>query len=96
MAADRIQALNDLLVRAEQAHGAFEATELNGVYDTEWAPWYAAWAVEHGIGALVGREVGADELAELLTGSQEAFEATVPRPTESWAAFTARRLAEAL
>ena len=96
MAADRTQAIEDLLHRAQEAHGAFEATELNGVYDTEWAPWYAAWAVEHGIGALLGRDIHVDELAQLLSSSQAAFEATVPRPTEPWAAFTARRLGEAL
>jgi hypothetical protein len=96
MAADRIQAINDLLVQTQEAHAAFESTELNGVYDTEWPSWYATYAVDHGFGALVGRDVTVDELAGLLTSGQAAFEATVPRPSESWAAFTARRLAEAL
>jgi hypothetical protein len=96
MAADRTQAINELLVRAEDAHSAFEATELNGVYDTEWAPWYAEWAVEHGIGALVGHDVSADELAQFLANTNADFERTVPRDTEPWAAYTARRIAEEL
>ena len=41
--------------QAEMAHGRYEATELNGVYDQHWPRWYAAYAVEHGIGALVDR-----------------------------------------
>ena len=96
MTTDRIQAINELLVQTEEAHGAFEATELNGVYDTEWAPWYATYAVEHGIGALVGREVTADELAQFLASSNADFERTVPRDTEPWAGYTARRIAEEL
>ena len=96
MAANRNQAINDLLVQAEDAHSAFEATELNGVYDTEWAPWYAAWAVEHGIGALVERDISADELARFLASSNADFERTVPRHTEPWAAYTARRIADEL
>ena len=96
MTAERIRAINDLLMQAEDAHSAFEATELNGVYDTEWAPWYAAWAVEHGIGALVGHDVTAGELALFLASSNADFERTVPRHTESWAGYTARRIAEEL
>jgi len=96
MATDRIQAIDALLVRAEEAHGVFEATELNGVYDTEWPPWYAAWAVEHGIGALIGRDVSADELAQFLVTTNADFERTVPGHTEPWAGYTARRIAEEL
>ena len=31
-----------LLTEAAAAHGAFEAEELDGVYDEEWPAWYAA------------------------------------------------------
>jgi len=96
MSVERTQALNELLAQVEDAHSAFEATELNGVYDTEWAPWYAAWAVENGIGALIGHEVGAEELAQFLASTNADFERTVPRHTEPWAAYTARRIAEEL
>ena len=96
MAADRIQSIEALLVRAEEAHSQFEATELNGVYDTEWPPWYAAWAVENGIGALVGRDITVDALGQFLASSNADFERTVPRRTEPWAAYIARRIAEDL
>ena len=93
MQADRIEALAALLVRAEEAHGVFEATELNGVYDQEWAQWYAGFAVEHGIGALLGRDVPTDELAQFLTSSFADFQRIDPEPSEPWAAYTARRIA---
>jgi hypothetical protein len=93
MEADRIEALNALLARAAEAHGTFEATELNGVYDQEWARWYAGYAVEHGIGALLGHHVTTDQLAEFLASSYADFERMDPKPSEPWAAYTARRIA---
>jgi hypothetical protein len=92
MADDRTEAVNALLVKAEAAHGAFEASELNGVYDQEWARWYAAYAMEHGIGALVGHELTPDQLAQLLADSYLEFERADPKPTDAWAAYTARRI----
>jgi hypothetical protein len=95
-AADRIQALITLLTETGQAHGRFEETELNGVYDQQWPQWYAAYAVEHGIGALVGRAVSADELTRFLASSNAEFERIEPKPSEPWAAYTARRIAAEL
>ena len=92
MAADRIAAVNALLVQTMEAHGTFEETELNGVYDQEWPRWYAAYAVEHGIGALVGHAVTADRLAQFLASSNVDFEQAERRLIEPWAAYTARRI----
>ena len=93
MNTDRTAALEALLVETESAHGAYEETELNGVYDTEWPRWYAAYAVEHGIDAVIGRTVTSDELAEFLVGSWERRQAAGAPATESWAASTAREIA---
>jgi hypothetical protein len=90
---DRVGSLDTLLVQTGRAHGVFEETELKGVYDKEWPRWYAAYAVEHGIGALVGHPVTVDDLAAFLASSNAEFEHIEPRPTESWAAYTARRIA---
>ena len=89
---DRTEAVSALLSKTEQAHGTFETTELNGVYDKEWPRWYAVYAVEHGIGALVGRLVTIDRLAEFLASSFVEFQQTEPKPAEGWAAYTARRI----
>ncbi len=37
--------LTRLLREAEAAHGKYEAEELGGVRDEEWAPWYAEFIV---------------------------------------------------
>ena len=89
---DRTEAINALLAQTEQAHGTFETTELNGVYDQEWPRWYAAYAVEHGLGGLVGHSVTTDQLAQFLASSYVEFQQTDPRPSEPWAAYTARRI----
>ena len=93
---ERVGSLDALLVETGQAHGVFEETELKGVYDQEWARWYAAYAVEHGLGALIGRPVAVDDLAAFLAKSNAEFEHIEPKPTESWAAYTARRIAAEL
>jgi hypothetical protein len=96
MTTDQMAALETLLGETEAAHGAYETTELNGVYDQEWPHWYAAYAVEHGIGEIVGRDVGTDELEGLLTAGWAELQQADPRPAEPWTTSLARRLAEQL
>jgi hypothetical protein len=96
MTSDRNEALVALLAETEAAHGAYEATELNGVYDEDWPRWYAGYAVDHGIGAALGHPVTADELARFLSRIWDEFEGIEPTPTESWRAYTARRIAAEL
>jgi hypothetical protein len=93
---DRTEAVRALLAETEAAHGVFETTELNGVYDQAWPAWYAAYAVEHGIGAHVGHPVTADELAPFLASSFVDIKRIEPAPSEGWAAYTARRIAAEL
>ena len=96
MAADQVGAVNALLVETMEAHGAFEATELNGVYDQDWPRWYATYAIEHGIGALIGHDVTSDRLAQFLASSNAEFEHAEPKASEPWAVYTARRIAAEL
>jgi hypothetical protein len=93
---DRIEALTSLLSETGQAHGRFEQTELNGVYDQQWPTWYAAYAVDHGIGELIGRAVTADELAAFMATTNAEFERIEPKASEPWAFYTARRIAAEL
>ena len=39
------EALADLLREAEAAHGKYEAEELGGVRDEQWADWFAEFIV---------------------------------------------------
>lgn len=91
-AADRTDAVGALLDETEQAHGIYETTVLGGVYHKEWAEWYAAYAVDHGIGDLIGHPVTADRLAAFLARTFDEFKAAEPKATEPWTAWTARRI----
>jgi hypothetical protein len=96
MTTDRIAALEALLTETEEAHGAYEAAELKGVYDEDWAHWYAGYAVEHGIGELLGRAVTVDELARFLARSWRDSQEDERARAEPWPAHTARRVAEGM
>jgi hypothetical protein len=89
---DRVKAVSALLTEAEQAHGVYEAAELGGVYDQDWPRWYGAYAVEHGLGELVGHDVPADQLGAFLAATFEEFKGAEPKPTDPWADWTARRI----
>ena len=97
MPTDRVEGIAALLARTEEAHGAFETSELNGVYDEAWPRWYAAFAVDHGLAELLGHAVSADDVAAFLSAGYAAFEARPEAtPDEPWAAYIARRMADEL
>jgi hypothetical protein len=90
---DSVDAIAALLGEAEAAHGVYETTQLDGVYDARWPAWYAAYAVDHGLAGILGHAVTAEDLAAFLTRSWQEFEAADPKPAEPWATATARRIA---
>jgi hypothetical protein len=89
----RVEDIEAVLLEAEAAHGTYESTVLHGVYDQEWPSWYAAYAFEHGIDAIVGRAMGADELAALLTTGWSDYQREHPDRAEPWAPYIATRIA---
>ena len=89
---DKIEAVTALLTEVEAAHGVYESSELDWVYDQAWPSWYAEYAVEHGIGEVLGQAVTTDQLAEFLATSFTDFKENEPDPGESWAGYTARRI----
>ena len=88
----RFDAVSALLARTEAAHGDYERTELKGVYDQDWPAWYAAHALELGIGSVLGHPVTTERLAQFLASAFAEFKQTDPGPTEGWAAWIARRI----
>jgi hypothetical protein len=93
MTTERITEIEALLDAAKEAHGAYERDELDGVYDEDWPAWYARFAVEHGIGDILGRPVTAEELGAYLTRTWDEIRQSDPKPTEPWATIMARRIA---
>ena len=93
---DRFEPINALLMETAEAHGRYEEAELNGVYDQEWARWYAAYAVEHGIGDFLGHPVTTERLAAFFESSNLDLERIDPQLREPWATYTARRVVSEL
>ena len=89
---DQIEAVTALLDQAEAAHGVYETTELNGVYDEDWARWYAAYAVDHGLGDVLGHAVATDRLAEFLVAAFGDYQRADPKPGNTWAGVIAHRI----
>lgn len=90
MTDDRTDEIADLLGEAGRAHGRYETTELHGVYDKDWARWYAGYAVEQGVSALLGHAVTVEQVAKFFTESFADYKRD--QITESWDAYTARRM----
>ncbi len=87
-----VESLSTLLTEAEDAHGIYETDALGGVYDEAWAPWYAGYLVDHGIGDLIGRDVDADEVGRVLTETFDEYKTAGAAARGSWSDWTARRL----
>jgi hypothetical protein len=90
---DNVEAIKALLDEAADAHHVFERETLNGAYDEQWPAWYAAYVVEHGLGKVVGRGLTASDVGEKLNGAWDEYSGLDPKPTSSWSAWTARRIA---
>ena len=94
MTDDRVDEIADLLAAAGRAHGKYEQTVLNGVYDRDWARWYAGYVVEQGISALLGHAVTVDQVAKFFTGSFAEYQRD--QIAEAWDSYTARRMQDEL
>lgn len=94
---DRVEAVTNLLLEAELHHGAYEARDLGGVYDRDWASWYAEYAIEHGLHDALGRATPLDRVGPFLARAYAEFEQRDPRPDRGeWAGYIARRIVEEL
>ena len=90
MAVDRVDEIAALLAQAGQAHGEYEKNHLKGVYDQEWAHWYAGYVVEQGISALLGHAVTVDQLQRFFNASFAIYQQV--GSGETWENYTARQL----
>ena len=89
-----IGGIADLLSQASTAHHHYEQTELKGVYDQDWATWYAQYVVTHGLEQFIGTQVPTDRLSRLLAQSTESHKQE--KSEKSWADYTAQRIVDAL
>ena len=84
--------VESLLIQAEQAHGQYERTILNGIYDQDWAIWYANYAIDQGVEKVLSRPLSRKRLSQYLSQSYDQYKAEQSQKT--WAAYTAQKLVE--
>lgn len=92
MSQQLIESVTALLFQTGAAHGVYEETQLNGVYDQDWHIWYANWVLEHGLNQLLHTDFEGGVLATLLLEINDAHRHS--HSGESWALFTAHWLVE--
>lgn len=91
MPENRTDQIAALLAQAGEAHHIYERDVLNGVYHEDWYGWYADYVIEHGIAALLGREISSEEMAGAL--QRVSAEHKASGSTEAWTTYYARALA---
>ncbi len=79
----QVSAIAALLREAELAHGAYQTDVLGGVFDADWAAWYATYLLDHGLGDHhhCAGSLEVEDLSAMLTrlaAEYEQEEATSP------------------
>jgi hypothetical protein len=83
-------------VHASEAHDTYEKAELDGVYDQDWAQWYATYVIEHGLSLLLRHAVTVPQLADFLAETNLDYQRVNRESDSDWATYTSRRLASEL
>ena len=88
-------AVAELLRETEVAHGAYETTVLGGARDEDWAVWYAAYLLEHGLERHLpdASDIAIGVLATLLGRYAANYERE--RPAWPWPDAYAQKLVAA-
>jgi hypothetical protein len=82
----------DLLSQAGSAHHHYEQTELKGVYDQNWAAWYAEYVIDQGLNEVLSQPVTVDQLGQFLRDASQLYKEA--NTDLNWAEFTAVEFVE--
>jgi hypothetical protein len=89
-------AIAALLRETEAAHGAYETDVLGGVFDEDWAAWYAKYLLDHGLGDHLPGAQGLDVPALTAMLTRFAAEYEQAETTGPWPDFYARGIVSLL
>lgn len=79
----------ELLNETSKAHYKYEQDILNGVFDDEWANWYAEYLVHNGLNELLKEPMKEEELTQNLIDWNEQFENSPDH--KNWSEFNATK-----
>lgn len=92
MTQTNVKEIAALLNRAGQAHHEYEQTVLKGVYDRDWAIWYAEYAIADGLNNLLDSQLTPAQLSFFLSQSNKRYNQI--DSGQSWADYTAEEMTE--
>lgn len=87
---ERSAAAVEHLSAAGAAHSVYEKNDLNGVYDQQWAEWYAQYLVDHGWNELFQEDWMVQDLTSALREADVAHRQN--EPNARWSEYYAPRL----
>ncbi len=87
-----VNQITDLIVKTSWAHHEYQETVLNGVYNVNWAPWYASYLIENGLGELLGYNIDKETLTKFLVDVDKKYQ--LEKPNQKWPVYYALQLAE--
>lgn len=90
MTSKTIEEISSLLSQAGMAHHEYEQNILKGVYDRDWAIWYADYALANGFNRLLNTSLTVEQLTQLLIQTNSQYEAETL--TQNWSDYTAEKI----
>jgi hypothetical protein len=94
MTSNIVREISSLLSQAGMAHHEYEQNILKGVYDREWAIWYADYVLTNGLNKLLKTSITVEQLTQLLVQTNSQYEAE--NPTQNWSDYTAEKICSSL
>jgi hypothetical protein len=94
MTSNIVRKISPLLTQAGMAHHEYEQNILKGVYDREWARWYADYVLTNGLNKLLKTSITVEQLTQLLVQTNSQYEAE--NHTQSWSDYTAEKIYSSL
>lgn len=94
MISNHVKEISSLLTQAGMAHHEYEQNILKGVYDRDWANWYANYALTNGFDRLLNASLTVEQLTQLLVQTNSQYEAETP--IQSWSDYTAEKICSSL
>lgn len=91
MSQNKVNQLFNLFVKTVWAHHEHQERDLNGVYNVNWAPWYASFLIDNGVGDVIGYEIDEESLTQFLVDVDKKYRRE--KPNQEWPVYYAIQLA---
>lgn len=85
-----VREISSLLTQAGMEHHKYERDILKGIYDSDWAIWYADCVLSKGLNQLLNTSFSLERLTQILIQTNDRYEAETPE--QDWSNYTAEKI----